>query len=134
MLIIGSGILWGKEDKLVKDLKETSLSFKKLGKKYGVSRQAIYHFCKRRGIERPKRPKGYQTRECSLCQKLIQISKKPQGEFISIHTMVKETGESRVKCLYHLRSSELRDGIAQRDESRSQRGCNLYVPSCLSDV
>ena len=30
------GILRGKEDDLVRDLKETALSFKKLGKKYGV--------------------------------------------------------------------------------------------------
>ena len=100
-------ILRGKEDNLVKDLKGTTHSFKKLGKKYGVSRQAIHAFWKRQGINRPMKPKGHQTDECRLCQKLIQISKKPHSEFISIHTIVKEIGGSRVKYRYHLRT--LRD-------------------------
>lgn len=97
-------ILRSKESKLVKDLKESTLSFKKLGKKYGVSRQAIHAFWTRQGIKRPKRPKGHQTEGCSLCQKLIQISKRPHSEFLSIHTIVKETGGSRVRCHYHLRT------------------------------
>jgi len=101
------GILRGKEDDLVRDLKETTLSFKKLGKKYGVSRQAVYAFSKSQGIKRPVKPRGHQIEECRLCQKLIQISKKPHSEFISIHTIVKETGGSRAKCRYHLRT--LRD-------------------------
>jgi hypothetical protein len=63
MPIKGWGALRGKEDRLVKDLKESTLSSKKLGKKYGVSGQAIYGFCKRKGIERPKRPRGHQTEE-----------------------------------------------------------------------
>ena len=100
-------ILRGKEDNLVKDLKGTTHSFKKLGKKYGVSRQAVHAFSKRQGINRPMKPKGHQTDECRLCQKLIEISKKPHSEFISIHTIVKETGRSMAKCLYHLRT--LRD-------------------------
>jgi hypothetical protein len=103
MLIIRSGTLRGEEDKLVKDLKESTLSFKKLGKKYGVSRQAIYDFYKRQGIERPKRPRGHLTGECRLCQKLIQISKKPHSEFISIHTIANETGKSTARSRYHLR-------------------------------
>jgi biotin operon repressor len=89
---------------LVKDLKETTLSFKKLGRRYGVSRQTVHDFFKRQGIKRPKRPKGHQTGKCRLCQKLIQISKRPHSEFISIHTIVKETGGSRTKCRYHLRT------------------------------
>ncbi len=101
------GMLQGKEDNLLKDLKETTLTFKKLGERYGVSRQAVYTFSKRQGIKRPVKPKGHQTGECRLCQKLIQISKKPHSEFISIHTIVKETGGSRAKCRYHLRT--LRD-------------------------
>jgi len=103
-----SGILQGKKDNLIKDLKETTLSFKKLGKKYGVSRQAIYDFSKRQGIKRLKRPRGHQTEGCRLCQKLIQISKKPHSEFISVHTIIKKIGvESRWKYLHHLRT--LRD-------------------------
>ena len=95
-------ILRGKEDNLVKDLKETTLPYEKLGKKYGVSRQAIYAFCKRQRIRRLKRPRGHQTKGCPLCQRLIQISKKPHSEFISIHTIAKETGGSIGECRYHL--------------------------------
>ncbi len=108
MLMRRWGILQGKEDNLVKDLKETALSFKKLGKKYGVSRQAVHGFCKRQGIKRPLKPKGHQTKECRLCQKLIQISKKPHSQFISSHTIREEMGvKSGGKYLYHLRT--LRD-------------------------
>jgi len=32
------------QDRLIKDLKETTLSFRSLGKKYGVSGQAIFSF------------------------------------------------------------------------------------------
>ena len=101
------GILRGKEDHLVKDLKETTLSFQKLGKRYGVSRQVVHGFSKGQGIKRPVKPKGHQTGECRFCRKLIQISKKPHSEFISSHTIVKEIGGSRVKYLYHLQT--LRD-------------------------
>ena len=99
------GILRGKKDDLVRDLKETTLSFKKLGEKYGVSREAVRAFSKRQGIKRPVKPKGHQTLECRLCQKLIQISRKPHSEFISVHTIIKTTGvESGAKYLYHLRT------------------------------
>lgn len=122
------GILRGKEDDLVRDLKETTLSFKKLGERYGVSREAVRAFSKRQGIKRPVKPKGHQTLECRLCQKLIQISKKRHSEFISIHTIVKETGESRGKYLYHLRM--LRDVglVSQRfGRLRSMRAEKAYT-------
>ena len=92
------------EDRLTKDLEETTIPLQILGKKYGVSKQAIFLFIHRKGVKRPKRPKGHQTGKCRLCQKLIQISKRPHSEFISIHTIVKKTGGSRTKCLYHLRT------------------------------
>jgi len=98
------GKLHGKEDSLVRDLKGTTLSSKKLGKKYGVSGQAVYGFCKKQRIKRPLKPAGHQTGECPLCQKLIQISKKPHSEFISIHTIKKETRDSKRKYVYHLRT------------------------------
>ena len=98
------GILRGKEDNLLKDLKETTLSFKKLGKKYGVSRQAVYVFYKSQKIKRPKRPQGHQPGECRLCQKLIQMSNKPQSEFLSLHTIVKKMGASMERCRHHLRT------------------------------
>jgi biotin operon repressor len=122
------GILQDKEDKLVKDLKKTILSFEKLGKKYGVSRQAVYDFCKRQGIKRPLKPRGHQTEECRLCQKLIQISKKPHSEFISIHTIVKKMKGSRARCLYHLR--RLRDkGLVDEKYGRllSKRAEKAYT-------
>ena len=119
MLIRRWGILHGKEDNLVRDLKKTTLSFEKLGKKYGVSRQAIHGFCKTQGIKRLLKPRGHQTGKCRLCQKLIQISKKPHSEFISIHTIVKKMKGLRAKCLYHLRT--LRDkGLVDEKFGRLQ--------------
>jgi DNA-binding transcriptional ArsR family regulator len=129
------GILHDKKDNLVKDLKETTLSFKKLGKKYGVSWQAVHAFSKRQGIKRPVKPKGHQIEECRLCQKLIRISKKPHSEFISIHTIVKETGESRGKYLYHLRT--LRDkGLVDEKfgrllSKRAERAYAIYFTKRL---
>jgi hypothetical protein len=120
------GILQGKKDNLLKDLKETTLSFKKLGERYGVSRQAVHAFSKRQGIKRPVKPKGHQTGECRLCQKLIQISKKPHSEFISIHTIVKEIG-SRVKYLYHVRILRDRGLVSQKfGRLRSKRAEKAY--------
>ena len=51
------------KDRLIKDLKESTLSFAELGKRYGVSRQAIFEFAKRRGIKRPKRLKTEHRKE-----------------------------------------------------------------------
>ena len=103
MLMRRWGILQDKKDDLARDLKKTILSFKKLGKKYGVSRQAIHLFCKKWGIRRPVKPRGHQIGGCRLCQKLIHISKKPHSEFISIHTILKKMKGSRARCLYHVR-------------------------------
>ena len=98
------GILRGKEDNLIRDLRETALSCKKLGERYGVSRQAVYAFSKRQGIVRPLKPKGHQTKGCRLCRKLIQISKKRHSEYISIHTIAKEMGGTWAEYLPHLRT------------------------------
>jgi hypothetical protein len=120
MIIRRWGILRSKEDDLVRDLKKTTFSFETLGKKYGVSRQAVYGFSKSQGIKRPVKPKRHQIEECRLCQKLIQISKKPHSEFISSHTIREKTGvESRGKYLYHLRT--LRDkGLVDEKFGRLQ--------------
>ena len=131
-----SGILKGKEDNLVKDLKETTLSFRKLGERYGVSRQTVHDFFKRQVIKRPKRPKGHQTAECRLCQKLIQISKRPHSEFISIHTIVKETGGSRTKCRYHLRTLSERGLVEEKfgrlQSKRAEKAYAIYFTKRLS--
>jgi len=58
-------------DQLVKELKETTLSFQRLGEKYGVSRQAVFGFCERRGIQKPDRPKIEHTEKCSICRSLV---------------------------------------------------------------
>jgi hypothetical protein len=118
------GILRGKEDDLVRDLKETTLSFKKLGERYGVSREAVRAFSKRQEIKRPVKPKGHQTGECRLCQKLIQIS-----EFISIHTIRKKTGvESGGKYLYHLRSLRDRGLVDEKfGRLRSKKAEKAYM-------
>ena len=123
------GILRGKEDDLVRDLKETTLSFRKLGERYGVSREAVRAFSKRQGIKRPVKPKGHQTGECRLCQKLIQISKKPHSEFISIHTIRRKTGvESGAKYLYHLRSLRGKGLVDEKfGRLRSKRAEKAYT-------
>ena len=119
MIIRRWGILRSKEDDLVRDLKKTTFSFETLGKKYGVSRQAVYGFSKSQGIKRPVKPKRHQIEECRLCQKLIRISKKPHSEFISVCTIVKKIKGSRARCHYHLRT--LRDkGLVDEKFGRLQ--------------
>lgn len=119
-------ILRGKGKKLLKDLRETTLTYEKLGKKYGASKQAIHAFCKRQGIKR--KPRGHETKGCPLCQKLIQISKKRHSEFISIHTIVKETGEGYPKYRYHLRRLRDKGLVSQRfGRLRSKRAEKAYA-------
>ena len=74
------------EDRLIKDLEEATISLSMLGKKYGVSRQAIFAFCKSREIKRPKRE---HTEKCSICQGMIRIAKNPHSDFISSQTIKK---------------------------------------------
>jgi biotin operon repressor len=130
------GILRGKEDDLVRDLKETTLSFKKLGKKYGVSRQAVHDFSKRQGIRRPVKPREHQIEECRLCQKLIQISRKPHSEFISSQTIRKETGESKGKYFHHLRTLREMGLVSQRfgrlQSKRLEKAYTIYFKKRLS--
>jgi len=87
------------EDRLTKDLEETTIPFWRLGEKYGVSRQAILAFCNRSGIKRPKRE---HTEKCPICQSLIRIAKKPHSDFISSHTIKKQLGLEKVNILYHM--------------------------------
>ncbi len=122
------GKLRGSEDELLKDLEEANLSFKKLGKKYGVSRQAVHEFFKMQGINRPSKPKRHQCEECLLCQKLIEISRMPHSEFISIQTIAKETGGARKECHYHLRTLRDREMIDEKfGRLRSKRAERAYA-------
>jgi len=130
------GTLQGKEDKLVKDLKETTLSFGKLGERYGVSRQAIHAFYKGQGITRPAKPGEHQTKGCRLCQKLIQISNKPHSEFISIPTIVKETGRLGAECRNHLRKLREKGLVNERfgrlGSKKAEKAYAIYFTKRLS--
>ena len=89
-------------DRLIKDLKETTLSFSELGRRYGVSRQAIFAFSQREEIKRPKRPEREHTQNCFTCQSIIRIAKKPHSDFICCHTIKEELGLGKSKWHYHL--------------------------------
>jgi len=123
------GILRSKEGKLIKDLKETTLSLRKLGKKYGASKQAIHAFSKKKGIKRkPKEHKEHQFKRCGLCQKLLNIAKKPHSEYISIHTILEETGEEWEKYRYHLQRLIKKGLVNQRfGRVRSKRVEKAYA-------
>jgi hypothetical protein len=90
------------EDRLIKDLKETTLSFAELGRRYGVSRQAIFAFCQGRGIKRHKKPKREHTKNCSICQSIIRIAEKPHSDFICSHTIKDELRIKTSRWLYHI--------------------------------
>jgi hypothetical protein len=130
------GMLRGKEDNLVKDLEETTLSFKKLSKRYGVTSQAIQVFFKKRRIKRPQRTKGHQIGECSFCQKLIQIGKRPNSEFISSHTIRKEARVgTRGKYLYHLKILRDRGLVNQKfgrlHSEKAEKAYSIYFTERL---
>ncbi len=91
------------KDRLIKDLKVSTLSFGELGKRYGVSRQAVFEFAQKRGIKRPKRSKTEHTKTCSICQDLIKISRKPHSDFICSRTIRDKLRLTSGKWFYHLR-------------------------------
>jgi len=79
------------EDQLIRDLRETTMSFGRLAKKYGVSRQAIFLFCSTKGITRSttnkkQMPKHWEEK-CWICQNLIKISKKSDGNLTYYETL-----------------------------------------------
>ena len=108
------GQLNGVEDQLIKDLKESTLTFAELGKRYGVSRQAIFAFCRGKGIKRPNRPKINHTETCLICQSLIRIAKKPRSEFISSQTLKEKLGLKTEEWFKHIRNLRKRGLISQR--------------------
>ncbi|MGD0919936.1 MAG: hypothetical protein ABSB22_26150 [Thermodesulfobacteriota bacterium] len=111
-----SGQLRRVEDRLTKDLEQTTTPIVRLGKKYGVSKQAIFAFIHRKGIKRPNRE---HTEKCSICQGLIRIAQKPQSEFISSHTIKKQLGLEKGNFLYHI-------GILRKKGLISQKFGRLY--------
>ena len=131
-------ILRGKEDELTRDLKRTIIPLWKLGEQYGISKQAIQAFQRRRGIKRPPKPKGHQIDKCLICQKLVEIGKRPHCEFISSHTIRKELGvrkRQRGKYLYHLRMVREKGWVSCKfgclHSRRVEKAYQLYFTKCL---
>jgi len=107
------------EDQLRKDLEQTTIPLRKLGKKYGVSSQAIFSFIHRKGIKRPKRE---HIKECSICRGLIGIAKKPHSDFITSHTIIEQLGIGRAAFLSHIRILRKKGLISQKfGRMRSRR-------------
>ena len=104
------------EDQLIKDLEETTIPLLRLGKKYRVSKQAVFQFMLRKGVKRPKRE---HTEKCLICQRLIRIAKKPHSDFISSRTIKKALGIGTAKWLHHL-------GILRKKGLISQKFGRLY--------
>jgi len=99
------------EVQLIKDLEETTISFQRLGEKYGVTRQAIFDFCTRKGIKRPKRD---HTEACSVCQALLKIAKQPHSEFISSSTIKEQLRLGEGELSYHVRLLRKKGLISQK--------------------
>ena len=99
------------EVQLIKDLEETIISFQRVGEKYGVTRQAIFDFCTRKGIKRPKRD---HTEACSVCQALLKIAKQPHSEFISSRTMKEQLRLGEGELSFHVRLLRKKGLISQK--------------------
>jgi len=87
------------EKPLIEDLVGSAVPLEDLGKKYGVTHQAISLFAIKRGIKRPKRE---HTKRCSICQKLMIVAKRHPGEFISCQTLYKQLKLGRDNLSYHM--------------------------------
>jgi biotin operon repressor len=88
------------QEQLMKDLKDSAIPLKDLGEKYGVTRQAVSLFAIKRGIKRPKKE---HTENCSICQRLLGMSKKPQSDFLSSQTIHEQLELGRAAIRYHIR-------------------------------
>ena len=123
------------EGQLTKDLKETNLSFRRLGEKYGVSGQAIFSFCDGRRIKRPRRPKTEHTEKCPICKTLLRIARRPHSDFISLQTIKEALNIGDVKRLYHLRILREKGLISQKfgklQSKKVERAYKLYFKKGL---
>ena len=120
------------EDRLIKDLEETTIPFWRLGEKYGVSKQAIFLFIDRKGIRRPKRE---HTEKCSICQGLIKIAKKPHSDFITSQTIKKQLGLGKANFPYHIAILRKKGLISQKfgrlRSRRVERAYQIYFKKRL---
>ncbi len=106
--------LEGVEDRLIEDLERTALGFRKLGEKYGVSGQAIFGFCQKKGIERPKFSEKKHTETCPTCQAIRKIASKPHSDFVSSRTIKEQLRLGSHKWRYHI-------GILRKEGMVSER-------------
>jgi hypothetical protein len=80
-----AGTLHNNRAELIADLRDSGLSFKKLGKKYGVTRQGVHCFYVRNKEEigerfKPKpipkpAPPPHSVTRCKICQRIREISR-----------------------------------------------------------
>ena len=84
------------EKELISDVLKANISFSQLAKKYGVSRQALYGYCDRRGIRRQRKE---HTERCSICQGLLQIARQKHSDFISTPTIKERLKLTRKELL-----------------------------------
>ena len=110
--------LKGVEKKLMKDLTESSVPLGDLGKKYGVTRQAISFFAIRRGIKRPRRE---HTETCSTCQLLLRMSRGLRGNFTTSQTISKQLKLGIGKLSYHLHFLKEK-GLVSQDSGKIRFG------------
>ena len=94
------GQIKGIERELINDLREGIIPITDLSKQYGLARQSIYNFIRRKGVERPEKR---HPMECSICQDLVRISKEPYGEFLAIETIRERLGIEKTVYFYHIR-------------------------------
>jgi len=102
-----SGVIQRHRGKVIKDLKETTLSLGILGDKYGVTRQALSLFVKKEKIKRkPRRhrPVKHRVEACHICQEILRVGGQPHSEFFSRYTIQERLGAkiSPRQYLYHL--------------------------------
>ena len=106
------------EKRLINDLMESTVPLAELGKKYGVTRQAISFFAIRRGIKRPRRE---HTETCSTCQLLLRMSSGLCGNFTTSQTISKQLKLGIGKLSYHLHFLKEK-GLASQDSGKIRFG------------
>jgi hypothetical protein len=129
------GRLRSVEDKLTEDLKRTTIPLRQLGKKYGVTYQAIFDFYKRKGIKRPKRPKREHTKNCPICQSLLKIAKQPHSDFISSRTIKEQLRLESDKWAYHIRILRKKGFVSPKfgrlQSQKAERAYKIYFQKGL---
>ena len=120
------------QDKLIKDLEGTTIPLESLGKRYGVTKQAISLFVRRKGIKRPKRD---HIERCSICQGLIRIAKRPYSDFMSSQTIKEKLRIKAPNWSYHLRILRKNGLISQKfgrlHSKKAQQAYQIYFKKRL---